>query len=876
MTKWWLTCGLVCLSLVSAWGQQYIRGRVVLPSGDPVAGALVRITADQQVISDGKGTFRLRFDSDQSFETLTASKDDHTFDSFEFRDELLVIVMRYTPKSSAYPVMYYVRGRVVDHLGQGVSGLRVSFPESNTTKPSITDESGYFSIQLARERKVSTDMVFLINNERIAGEYMELRPDANSVLIRMPKGGFEQLSRPPTEAEKKESAFVQVQVVDSSRTTPLTSYVIVYGGDVYKTNKSGYFNIPLESLSGKDSVNPNAFNFNAGDTLADLIRLGDKRWKLVVESILGDLLVERDTSSANDVAKYYNLQINQTLDIIEDEKKQLAVNGARISAKIERLAAQLRDTDAMTPEQVQQLRLEINRLRTALRENETAFAKAQERTRELLRQVNNMMQETEEELERTSAERAAFQRRLLLVSSLVVFFGLIAFFFYRNARRIQRQKNDLERVNRNMDLLGKIGRNLTSKLSISAISQEVYQDVNALMDASIFALGVHEPEQRRLFFPASIENGEKLPPYYYDDTSEQALLSVRALQNREEIIIQNFEKEAPKYLNIDPSQTQQALPLSVVYLPLIANEKPIGVLTVQSYEREAYSDYQLSILRNLAVYVGIAIQNAKVYEEIASQNRKITDSITYAKRIQASIFPSQTDMQAAFKDHLIFYLPRDIVSGDFYYFHQYPDGQTLVALIDCTGHGVPGGFMSLIGYQLLNDLTAQQKLDDPAQILNQMHEGVVRILHQDTGASAQDGMEVTLCVFAADRRSVAVSSCHMPLMIFNPKRPEGLLEVKGDRLSVGGMYYTKRESFVCHRIPLLEGDRLYFFSDGLQDQFGGPNNRKFLKKRLRQLLTHIQEQPNMTAQKAAIQTAFSDWKGHYPQVDDILLIGVEV
>lgn len=454
---------------------------------------------------------------------------------------------------------------------------------------------------------------------------------------------------------------------------------------------------------------------------------------------------------------------------------------------------------------------------------------------------------------------------------------MIAFFFYRNSRRIQKQKNELERVNRNMDLLGQIGRSLTSKLSLATISQEVYNDVNALMDANIFALGVYESERERLYFPASIEKGNKLSPYYYDLDAKAALLSVRSLKNKEEIIIRDFEREHVQYTGESFVSQTEDLPASVVYMPLVLDGKPIGVLTVQSYERDAYTEYHLSILRNLAVYIAIAVENAKVYEEIASQNRKITDSINYAKRIQSSIFPEEQVIQDFFPDYFIFYRPRDIVSGDFYYFQELDNGKMVVAGIDCTGHGVPGGFMSLIGHELLNDLIVRQQLDNPAEILNQMHQGVVRLLHQDKGEAAQDGMEVTLCVFSKDHTQVQMASSHMPLMIYNSERPGGVLEIKGDRLSVGGMYYDKnRESFTLHTIDLLPKDRLYFFSDGLQDQFGGPSNRKFLKKRLRKMLADAQKEPNMKAQHDLITKRFEDWKKGYSQIDDILLIGLEV
>mgnify|MGYP006271358729 FL=1 len=865
--------------------QQYMSGKVIRPSGEPIPRALVKVGQEgEPVISENDGTFRIRLETDQSFDSLQASKDNYTFQDWEFRETEIYITMKYTPNNRSYPTIYYIRGRLVSSDGEGVAKARVSLLNSTALRPVETDASGYFALQLNRELEVSRDMIFAVNGAELDSRYFTLRPDANSVVIELPEGGLAALEQPevvkPDEKEAATSAEaelpVRLKITDSTGTVPLTSYIILYADSVFKTDKSGIIEIPKSLLNGQSAPDETGFELNAGDQLIELLpgqEEGTYEWQLRVRHIEADTATSREDTSRVDE---YTDQVNQTLDLIENEKRQLALNGARISAKIERLAAKLRNTEDLNPDQTKQLRMEVNRLREALRENEAAFAKAQERTRELLRQVNTMMQETEQELERTAAEQEADRRRLLLVSSLVILLGIIAFAFYRNARRIQKQKNELEQVNRNMDLLGKIGRDLTSKLSLAAISNEVYADVNDLMDANIFALGIHRPSMKQLFFPASIEKGEKLLPYSYDERDEAALLSVRCLQNQEEIIIQNFDKEFHNYLPESSINDTEDLPLSVVYLPLISGDHAIGVLTVQSYKREAYTDYHLSILRNLAIYISIAVENAKVYEEIANQNRKITDSINYAQRIQASIFPAAQDIAQFFADHLIFYRPRDIVSGDFYYFHRLDNGKAVMAGVDCTGHGVPGGFMSLIGHELLNDLIVRQQLDNPAEIMDQMHKGVIQMLHQDQGEAAQDGMEVTMCVFEPDQRQVHIASSHMPVMIFNEKRPDGLLEIKGDRLSVGGMYHKeKRGSFQLHTIDLQEGDHIYFFSDGFQDQFGGPSNRKFLKKRLRALLREAQKETDMKAQHALITRRFEEWKGEYAQIDDVLLIGLQ-
>ncbi|MEM6297707.1 MAG: SpoIIE family protein phosphatase [Bacteroidota bacterium] len=869
---WKLSLAMLLLLGIGAqnvYAQQYISGQVVRPTGEIIMGATVKIDNSSPVISDKRGQFRVLVGA--TIKNVAAVKENYTYSDWEFREDILTIVMDYTPKKKTKPV-FYVKGQVVDHLGQGIGNANVTLPSpNNVTRAGKTKSDGYFAITLDKEFKLSEGMIFLLDEKQVDGRFFKIQQNGKFALITVPQGGI------PTEGEIPENTQTeevstpkyayQIQILDAQSQKPLPRYLITYADKLIRADKKGIATLSLDSQTLEESE----FNLQEGDELTELKKSGST-WQIMVE-VSPESSEKTDTATQNsDTSSIspYTDQVNETLEIIDQERAQLARTGAKLESQIEDLAKQLNNSSNLTPSQTRELRREISRLRAALQENQKSFEEAQERTRRLLSQVSDMMEESQEQNEK-------ILRWLAILGGLSVFIGLLAFIFFGYARRIKRQKTALEQVNKSMNLLGKIGQDLTSKLSLTELSHELYEDVNALMDANVFALGVHQPSMKRLFFPASIENGETLQPYFYGEEEVKEYLSVRSLLNQEEIIIRNFKTEAKDYIDITTldAKALEAAPQSVIYLPLVSDTKTVGVLTVQSYVADAYSDYQLGLLRNIAVYVAIAVENAKVYGEIASQNLKITQSINYAKRIQSSIFPEKREVKAFFKDFFVFYRPRDIVSGDFYYFHQHADGKAFIAGVDCTGHGVPGGFMSLIGHELLNDLIVRQHIEDPAEILNQLHKGIVRQLHQDT-QNSQDGMEVTLCVFDAKQTEMQVASSHMPVMVYNEKRPEKMIEIKGDRISIGGVRNKTRESFQTHTLSLQAGDHVYFFSDGFQDQFGGPENRKYLKKRLRTLLKDIQSQKTMSAQENQVAKAFDTWKGTFPQIDDVLLIGLEI
>lgn len=264
----------------------------------------------------------------------------------------------------------------------------------------------------------------------------------------------------------------------------------------------------------------------------------------------------------------------------------------------------------------------------------------------------------------------------------------------------------------------------------------------------------------------------------------------------------------------------------------------------------------------------------KIEEDIKEKNKKISDSINYAQRIQTSILPQTIHIQNSFPRSFIFYRPKDVVSGDFPWFFE-KDGISYIAAVDCTGHGVPGALISFIGYFLLNNIVNAQTDHSAAQILDELHQQVRSTLKQDQeGALGRDGMDLALCIIDKEKQTLDFSGAHRPLFLL---RNGELNEYNGSRKAIGGIPLRKKieKDFENHLITYEKGDQIFIFSDGLPDQIGGPDRKKFQPRRIREILT---ETPGTSMAQFSRQFSqeFYEWMGEEKQVDDVLLIGIEL
>lgn len=266
---------------------------------------------------------------------------------------------------------------------------------------------------------------------------------------------------------------------------------------------------------------------------------------------------------------------------------------------------------------------------------------------------------------------------------------------------------------------------------------------------------------------------------------------------------------------------------------------------------------------------------AKSNEDLSRSNVLITDSISYAKRIQEAMLPTDD----LFKNHLpqsfIYFRPKDIVSGDFYWFYEH-NKRVYVAVADCTGHGVPGAFMSMIGNTLLNEIIIEKEEYIPNEILQKLNTGVIKALNQNLESSSKsqdDGMDISMMCIDYNTNKIELACANHSVFIINNDKVE---VVQGDVYSIGGMFINEvNRKFTNHTFDLSKGMQVYMFSDGFQDQFGGPKNKKFLASQFKQFLFD-NKNLEMDQHVELLNTTFERWKGRNKQLDDVLVIGIKL
>ena len=368
--------------------------------------------------------------------------------------------------------------------------------------------------------------------------------------------------------------------------------------------------------------------------------------------------------------------------------------------------------------------------------------------------------------------------------------------------------------------------------------------------------GMNQPGKALEYYKLYISTKDSL------DNTENTKKTVQAEMNHEfemQISLQKIEEEKKELLHTEELRRQRLLLFSI--LGILVLSFIFSLFMIRNFRQKQKANSELQAKNK-------QVENA--YQLIEQKNKEVYDSIRYAKRIQQAILQDQNEMNKNFPEHFLFFKPKDIVSGDFYWMRE-KRNYIYLAVADCTGHGVPGAFMSMLGISFLNEINAKEQLFSPAEILDQLREKVIHDLHQTSREEdTKDGMDISLLRLNMQTNELQWAGANNSIYLVHEGK---LREIKGDKQPIG--HYAIASPFTNHSYSAEKGTYLYMFTDGFPDQFGGPKGKKFMYRRLEEsILAHAAL--STEDQKNTLQKIFEDWKLDYEQVDDICVIGLRI
>ncbi len=369
-----------------------------------------------------------------------------------------------------------------------------------------------------------------------------------------------------------------------------------------------------------------------------------------------------------------------------------------------------------------------------------------------------------------------------------------------------------------------------------------------------------------------------------------ALATLKFAEAKKTNTIEAYDKFLADYPESEEFTEATTLRNQLAYIQLLEQQKTKDNAMIQQGQEKVESQ-QFRINISIALFIvtllgaGLLyrsyklkqrsnIEITKQKEIIEEKNREIVDSINYAQRIQQSLLPSLEEIRKNLPESFVFYKPRNIVSGDFYWFAE-QNNRYYIAAVDCTGHGVPGAMLSMIGFNFLNQLVSEMQMTDPGKILDQLHSRISQTLNKDglvDGREMRDGMDMALLCIDKTTNTFSFSGAVRPLYYVDE---EGIKTIKGGYYSIGGIKSLTEEPFETFTVTPKGKASFYLFSDGFADQFGGPRGKKFKTKKFQELLVTLQDK-KMDEQHRHIESVFHEWMGTFEQVDDVCVIGIRV
>ncbi|HEY3402247.1 MAG TPA: SpoIIE family protein phosphatase [Ohtaekwangia sp.] len=451
--------------------------------------------------------------------------------------------------------------------------------------------------------------------------------------------------------------------------------------------------------------------------------------------------------------------------------------------------------------------------------------------------------------------------------------------------QLNRHKKSIEALDRALSLSLQQGDKLTQQKCYELLS-EYHGKLGNTVKAKEYKSLYNTLLQSKQMEEQSAEQKKKLDQQIQQADVEKRTASAQLEQQAKRLRNTEDSLLATKYSLQSTAQSLQeakeASEKKQLQIDLLAKDKELADLQIKEQHTELKHAALIrnSIIGGLVLAVVLVLvavtgyrKQIKANRKIDEQHKSIRSSINYAKRIQEAMLPKPDLQKKLLPDSFILLKPRDSVSGDFYWFTEpksWYNPDVIFTVADCTGHGVPGAFMSLIGINALNGIISKG-IAETDQILNALHHEIRTALQQETTGN-NDGMDVALCIYRKEKNTIEFSGAKNSLVYIQNNK---LFQVKGDVHPIGGSRSKKEFSFKKHLVPIEESTMIYLFSDGYRDQFGGPNNTKFMSKKFNDLLLSIHQRP-LEEQKQILDKTIEEWRGSHNQTDDILVMGIRL
>ncbi|WP_044200889.1 SpoIIE family protein phosphatase [Flammeovirga sp. OC4] len=855
-----------------------VKGVVIDEDQQPVYSAVVYLEGKQVATTNSEGKFTFPAENPSKIRNLNVIKRGYKMQTWAFEGaDVIKVLLTFAP--------VYIDG-VVYKDGNPVSGkyVKISGQKFSAVK---TNDKGAFQLIVDRNYKIQNSTIFLVDGDPIKKNFTKYNPTVNKVTITLPSEGLQKevkVAKKTTSAPKK----VQAKPLEDEIYVDPILVVVVYDEDIspadslnvrineknFITDKNGEFEVYADSLSEA--------NFEIDDY--SIIKTKYDYEDNYMFVYISDGSEDGGQGVTN---MEYSENFQAVFNSLEAEKQLLQENGSNLRKEIQKISEKL-DKD-INPKNKKSLESYLERLTNSLIENELRYEEAQYKTSQMLDRMRNQISNQETTIVQIEEEKEEVETERMLYFVVAAISLILIFFFYKNSQKLKEQRDDLQEITGRLEKANEevvksheemlsvkdIGQKFTATLDFDKHMLDLQESVMELVPANTFGIGIYNKFEKRLEFRNQVSD-VGLENYYSVSVSDAYSLASWCFNNEVELIINNFDEESPLYIPQGrkmPTRINQ----SIIYMPLIVETKVLGVITMQAKEIDQYKDINISNLKALASYASIAVANYISYKELSEKNKSITDSMRYAKTIQNAILPSESLLKENFKDHFILYRSKDIVSGDFYWFKRKEVNGTVmkfIAVVDCTGHGVPGAFMSMIGNTLLNDIVNVKGVTDTVEILNALNVGVKESLQQENSMN-DDGMDVALIAMKeeADGVHVQFSGAKRPIFVYTQEKQE-LEVIQGDIKSIG---YSSRKNkvFSAHTIVLQKEDIIYLSTDGYVDQ-NNANREKIGSLKLKDIIASNATKSMAEQEEALEEILDQHLVGEIEQRDDITVMGVKV